>query len=107
MVTNDTKPPDLLYLQWHGDGEPDDFGSVCESEVTHHRNRIFEHDILYLRVPDMSPGGARAALGPVGRLIAEVVQGVVIGACEHYPAAVLVLLAAALQKQGETDGPVL
>ena len=105
-MPNETKPPDLLYLQWHGDGEPDDFGSVCELEVTHHRNRIFEHDILYLRVPDMTE---REAWEAVQSLIepdedfnafSDFIECVV----NNEPGAVAVLLAASIQRMEEEHG---
>lgn len=47
-------PPDKIYLQWHGSGEPDDIGPINIGEVTHSINEpVFKHDIEYVRaLPD-------------------------------------------------------
>jgi len=43
--------PDVIYLQWHGDGDPSDtpenFKPVGD-EVTWCADKIFEHDVKYL-----------------------------------------------------------
>lgn len=54
MTTNpDTEkaPPDRLWLQWHGDADPEleTGGEVSEGDVTWCRDKIFEHDIEYTR----------------------------------------------------------
>jgi hypothetical protein len=41
--------PLSLWLQWHGDGSPDDDGHVAESDVTWCREKVFEHDVEYVR----------------------------------------------------------
>ena len=41
--------PDVIFLQWHGDGDPDELGEVYEEEVTWAAERIFDHDIEYVR----------------------------------------------------------
>jgi len=43
------KAPDKIFLQWHGDGDPQDGSPVAESEVTWCRERVFTGDIEYLR----------------------------------------------------------
>jgi hypothetical protein len=47
--------PDVIYLQFHGDGNPDDEGTVRDADVTWCRDQIFEHDIKYVRVEQASP----------------------------------------------------
>lgn len=42
-------PPDKIYLQWHGDGEPDDVGEVSEVDVTWCKDRIYSQDIEYVQ----------------------------------------------------------
>ena len=37
-----------LWLQWHGDGDPDDESEVCEGEVTWGRDKIFDADLEYV-----------------------------------------------------------
>jgi hypothetical protein len=44
------QPPDKLYLQWHGDSDPDDSAPVCETEVTWCRDRCFGSDVEYVRI---------------------------------------------------------
>jgi hypothetical protein len=46
-TTTDAQPPHSLWLQWHGDGDPEQ-GEVCESEVTWSRDPIFAQDIEYV-----------------------------------------------------------
>ena len=41
--------PERIWLQWHGDGDPDDPGEVYIGEVTWQDERIFDHDIEYVR----------------------------------------------------------
>jgi len=41
--------PLSLWLQWYGDGTPEDPGEVCESQVTWCRDKIFAHDVEYVR----------------------------------------------------------
>lgn len=45
------RQPDNLYLQWHGDAEPDD-GPTSENDVTWCRDKIFPFDVEYARVPN-------------------------------------------------------
>ena len=47
-------PPEKIYLQWHGDGEPDDLGEVSEHDVTWCRNKIFNHDIEYVSASEIA-----------------------------------------------------
>jgi hypothetical protein len=42
-----------LWLQWHGDGNPEDDGKVCESEVTWSREKIFDHDVEYVHADEI------------------------------------------------------
>jgi len=42
-----------LWLQWHGDGTPEDDGEVCESEVTWSREKIFDHDVEYVHADEI------------------------------------------------------
>lgn len=45
-----TQTPAAIFLQWHGDAEPSDcYDPPEESEVTWCRERIFEHDVKYVR----------------------------------------------------------
>lgn len=41
--------PDIIWLQWHGDGRPDDHGEVDNRDVTWCQDKIYEHDIEYVR----------------------------------------------------------
>lgn len=45
--------PPYLWLQWHGGGTPEDCGEVCESEVTWCREKIFNHDVEYVRADEI------------------------------------------------------
>ena len=42
-----------LWLQWHGDGDPEDDGEVCESEVTWSREKIFDGDVEYVHADEI------------------------------------------------------
>ena len=42
-----------LWLQWHGDGTPEDDGEVCEIEVTWSREKIFDHDVEYVHADEI------------------------------------------------------
>lgn len=42
-----------LWLQWHGDGTPEDIGEVCESEVTWCREKIFDQDVEYVHADEI------------------------------------------------------
>lgn len=44
------KPPETIFLQWHKDGDQNDFGEVCNREVTWAAQRIFPGDVEYVRV---------------------------------------------------------
>mgnify|MGYP001566511809 CR=1 FL=1 len=45
-------PPDVIWLQFHGDAAPDDDdGPVCSDDVTWCDDKIFDHDIPYAHVP--------------------------------------------------------
>lgn len=57
--------PTIIFLQWHGDAEPSEsFDPPEESEVTWCRERIFEHDLKYVRadVADNQAGRLAGAL---------------------------------------------
>jgi hypothetical protein len=41
--------PNTIYLQWHGDGTPDDPGPVGYDGVTWSTEPVFEHDVRYTR----------------------------------------------------------
>ena len=41
--------PDRIWLQWHGDGSPDEGDPPSMNEVTWWHEMIFEHDIPYIR----------------------------------------------------------
>lgn len=45
-----SEPPDTIYLQWNGDGDPNDPAKVHEPEVTWSRDQIFAGDVAYRRV---------------------------------------------------------
>lgn len=42
-----------LWLQWHGDGTPEDDGEVCESGVTWSREKIFDADVEYVHAGEI------------------------------------------------------
>ena len=42
-------PPRVIWLQWHGDGEPWEGGEVDAGEVTWSASKVFEHDVRYVR----------------------------------------------------------
>jgi hypothetical protein len=44
-----SKIPNTIYLQWHGDGTPDDLGPVDRDAVTWSTSPVFEHDVRYTR----------------------------------------------------------
>jgi hypothetical protein len=44
-----SKIPNTIYLQWHGDGTPDDPGPVGYDGVTWSTEPVFEHDVRYTR----------------------------------------------------------
>lgn len=48
------KPPDKIYLQWHGSGDPEDGRPADTGSVTHSLDQpVFDHDIEYVRaMPD-------------------------------------------------------
>jgi hypothetical protein len=43
------QPPRTIYLQWHGDSDPDDPAPVCETEVTWCSDKCFGSDVEYVR----------------------------------------------------------
>lgn len=49
------QPPQSIFLQWHGDGDPKDGSPVIESEVTWCRERVFAGDIEYIRAEAKNP----------------------------------------------------
>ena len=51
--------PERIFLQWHGDGDPDEPGEVYIDEVTWQDERIFDHDVEYVRA-DKADALARA-----------------------------------------------
>lgn len=57
-TNNEPQEPLAIWLQWHGDGDPDAPGEVDEGEVTWSREQIFDADIEYVRAAEV-----RAALG--------------------------------------------
>jgi len=86
MGTNDTKPPEIIHV------ESDPTCTWCirgESETS----------TAYIRVPNMTLEEARAVFTPDYGFNVNAIED----ACHYYPAAVLVLLAAALQKQEAPD----
>ena len=44
-----SKPPEKIYLQFYGDGEPDEEGNVDDEDVTWCINQIFTHDVEFVR----------------------------------------------------------
>jgi hypothetical protein len=57
--------PAVIYLQYYGDGEPDDESPVRDNDVTWCRDKIFESDIKYVRsrtdIPRLVAAVRRAA----------------------------------------------
>lgn len=47
--------PENIWLQWYGDSSPDDVGNVSVVDVTWEREKIFKHDIEYIRARAYSP----------------------------------------------------
>ena len=45
------RPPDNLYLQWHGHAEPTD-SPISVMDVTWSGDKIWPHDLEYARVPN-------------------------------------------------------
>ena len=41
--------PERIWLQWWGDGDPDEPGEVYLDEVTWQDERIFDHDVEFVR----------------------------------------------------------
>ncbi len=62
--------PRVIYLQYHGDGEPDDECPVRDADVTWCRDKIFASDIEYVRA-GRSTGRTRkpAEAWPVGHFV--------------------------------------
>lgn len=48
-IGGEMKLPEKIYLQWYGDGEPDEPGEVSVHDVTWHKDKVFKHDIEYVR----------------------------------------------------------
>lgn len=42
-------PPPRIWLQWHGDADPDEDGEVSDGDVTWSRDHVFKHDYEYIR----------------------------------------------------------
>ena len=53
-MSNEQQPPDEIWLQWHGDQEPEHCNGE-PGEVTWSRDAVFRHDIEYRRVSGPSP----------------------------------------------------
>jgi hypothetical protein len=51
MSDKATQPPKRIYLQWYGSSSPDDSGEIDEHDVTWSPDRLFKHDIVYVRLP--------------------------------------------------------
>jgi hypothetical protein len=47
--TKQNDAPESIWLQWHGDAEPDDTGEVSTDDVTWSTDRMFAHDVRYVR----------------------------------------------------------
>lgn len=43
------EPPNRIWLQFHGDGSPDDPGEPDPADVTWCQDKINEHDVEYVR----------------------------------------------------------
>jgi hypothetical protein len=44
------KPPKKIYIQWYGDQKPSEYeGKPFLREVTWAPERIFQHDVVYVR----------------------------------------------------------
>lgn len=52
-------PPNGLWLQWHGDGSPDDVGEVSDRDVTWSRDIIFSSDLRYISAQWMTEQAAK------------------------------------------------
>jgi hypothetical protein len=46
--------PDKIYLQWHGDSEPNDSSAVDPMDVTWSQDRVFPSDIEYIKLQRLS-----------------------------------------------------
>lgn len=44
------QPPERIYLQWYGEGSPQDAGKIDENDVCWSADRAFKHDIVYVRL---------------------------------------------------------
>lgn len=50
-----TSPPNTIYLQYHGDGDPCDDTPVDPGDVTWCKDKIFGSDELYIRGEHILP----------------------------------------------------
>lgn len=46
----DKHPPENLWLQWHGDGSPDELGEIDIDSVTFAPEQIYDNDVRYVRL---------------------------------------------------------
>jgi hypothetical protein len=47
--------PVEIFLQWHGDADPNEIGDVEPSEVTWCADQVFRHDVRYVRWDKVEP----------------------------------------------------
>jgi len=55
----DKTVPNKIFLQWHGEGDPQDPRSPSQGDVTWSKDKVFEHDIEYVKAPEIQRLEAR------------------------------------------------
>ena len=81
-------PPNVVWIQYHGDSDPVEWGPEEPSEVTWSAYQVFEHDVEYVRadlVRELLKGHKCSELLGDGGLIAATMRSFEANALEHAP----------------------
>ena len=81
-------PPNVVWIQYHGDSDPVEWGPEEPSEVTWSADQVFEHDVEYVRadlVRELLKGHKCSELLGDGGLIAATMRAFEANALEHAP----------------------
>ncbi len=54
--------PDRIYLQWYGEGSPEDGGAISDGDVTWCRDKACKHDVEYVRADIQSDTSTQDAI---------------------------------------------